>query len=404
VIPPSCRVSARPAVRASVAWPLAACAGLLLAGCGTRADDGAPSVEFTRVPRAEQGGVTRLDAIEGRVRGARAGQRVVLYARSGMWYVQPFADQPFTAIHPDSTWASSTHLGTEYAALLVDPAYRPAATLDLLPRPGAGVVSVTSVAGTPALWRARWFQIACVLAAAAAAGAFHRFRVKALTRQLNIRAEERLVERTLVAQELYDTLLQGFLSASMQLHLTADQLPEGSPERRRVEQVLGTMGQVVEEGRNVLRGLRCWRDDADHLGESLSRVGEGLALDDGVDFRLRVEGTARAVHPVIREEVYGVGREALLNAFRHARARGVQVEIGYSPRALRLLVRDDGCGIDSTVLASRRPECSGLTTMRERAERIGGRFRVRSRAGAGTEVELSVPGGIAFRSPPPAAK
>jgi len=161
---------------------------------------------------------------------------------------------------------------------------------------------------------------------------------------------------------------------------------------------------VVEEGRNVLRGLRCWRDDADHLGDSLSRVGEELALDDGVDFRVRVEGAARAVHPVIREEVYGVGREALLNAFRHARARGVQVEIAYSPRALRLLVRDDGCGIDSTVLASRRPECSGLTTMRERAERIGGRFRVRSRAGAGTEVELSVPGGIAFRSPPPGAK
>jgi signal transduction histidine kinase len=380
---------------------VAACAGLLLAGCGTHTDDVAPSVKFTRIPPAEQGGAARLDRIEGRVRGARVGQRVVLYARSGIWYVQPFADQPFTQVQPDSTWASPTHLGTEYAALLVDGDYRPPATLDMLPRPGAGVVSVTSVEGTPALWRALWFQVSCVLAVAAAAWAFHRFRVNALTRQLNIRAEERLAERTLVAQELYDTLLQGFLSASMQLHLTVDELPEGSPERRRVEHVLGTMGQVVEEGRHVLRGLRCWGDDADHLRELLSRVGEELAADDGVEFRVRVEGTARAVHPVIREEVHRVGREALLNAFRHAQARGVQVEIAYSSRALRLLVRDDGCGIDSTVLESRREGTSGLATMRERAERIGGRFRVRTRAGAGTEVELSVPGAIAFRSPPP---
>lgn len=122
-----------------------------LGGCHAGQGQSKASIEFTRVPAASEGGPDRLDTIEGIVVGARSGQRIVLYARSGPWWVQPFAYQPFTVIRPDTKWTNSTHLGTEYAALLVDPEYRPPAKADPLPKEGAGVIAVASVKGTPGL-------------------------------------------------------------------------------------------------------------------------------------------------------------------------------------------------------------------------------------------------------------
>jgi len=371
--------------------------GLLLAACGPWRPPETPSIEITRIPPAAPGGTTRLDTIEGRAIGARYGQRIVLYAHSGAWYVQPFVDQPFTPIGPDGTWKSSTHLGTDYGALLVDAGYRPAATLDALPAPGAGVVVVVRVPGEPELWRRRWVQLSGLAAGAAAALGLHRFRLQALTRRLHLRAEERLAERTRIAQELYDALWQGFLSAWMQLHLVADELPDGSPQKPRLDRVLRTMGQVIDEGRNVLYGLRTPGGDAEPIEGSLSRIARQLDAEGAVGFRVNVEGSPRDLHPIIREEVCRVGREALTNAFRHSRARRIDLEIHYSGRVVRLVVRDDGCGF----AARRRPsagQCgAGLFGMRVRAERIGARLRVRSRPGAGTEIVVSVPGRIAFQ-------
>ena len=122
-------------------------------GCRWRQAGGAPSVEFVSVPMAEQGGAEKLDDIAGRAVGARVGQRIVLYARSGAWYVQPYADRPFTAIRPDSTWKNSTHLGTEYAALLVEEGYDPPAKIDELPKAGGGVVALAFVPGDVVIWR-----------------------------------------------------------------------------------------------------------------------------------------------------------------------------------------------------------------------------------------------------------
>ena len=116
-------------------------------GCLNKAPDAQPSIEFTVVPPAAVGGSDRTAAVSGRVNGARAGQRIVLYAKSGVWWVQPLTAEPFTTIAADRTWRSTIHLGTEYAALLVDAGYRPADTTDALPQPGAGVVAVASVKG-----------------------------------------------------------------------------------------------------------------------------------------------------------------------------------------------------------------------------------------------------------------
>jgi hypothetical protein len=120
---------------------------ILLSGCRFRNSAAGPSIEFTRVPPAAEGGPDKLDIIEGRVIDAQPGQRIVLYARSGAWWVQPLVGEPFTKIQPNSKWINSTRLGTEYAALLVEPGYHPAAKITALPTSGSGVVSVSVAKG-----------------------------------------------------------------------------------------------------------------------------------------------------------------------------------------------------------------------------------------------------------------
>ena len=120
---------------------------ILICGCRKWQSQPDLAIELTRIPPAAEGGPDKLDIIEGRVVGARPGQRIVLYARNGAWWVQPLAGEAFTKIQPNSKWVNSTHLGTEYAALLVEPGYRPPATMSELPPPGCGVVAVTTAKG-----------------------------------------------------------------------------------------------------------------------------------------------------------------------------------------------------------------------------------------------------------------
>jgi hypothetical protein len=117
-------------------------------GCRAPKADVPPSIAFSRVPRAGAGGSEELGTIEGRVTGARPDQRIVLFAKAGVWWVQPFESQPFTLLNADATWKSATHLGTDYAALLVDQHYQPPATIRTLPEPGDAVIAVATVEGT----------------------------------------------------------------------------------------------------------------------------------------------------------------------------------------------------------------------------------------------------------------
>jgi signal transduction histidine kinase len=156
------------------------------------------------------------------------------------------------------------------------------------------------------------------------------------------------------------------------------------------------MGRVIEEGRNAVRGLRVPGESPDDLENAFSRLAEELNVEGSVRFKVVGQGHPRPLSGPVREEVYRIGREALVNAFRHAKAGAIEVEVEFAHGHVRLLVRDDGVGIDPRVLESGREGHWGLPGMRERAERIGSRLRVWSREGAGTEIELSVPAGIAF--------
>jgi signal transduction histidine kinase len=369
---------------------------VLLAGCGARYSNGGPSIEFTKVPHAGEGGPDKLEAIEGRVTGVRSGQQIVLFARWGPWWVQPLADQPFTRIEPDSTWKSSTHFGTEYAALLVDPGYRPQATMEVLPNEGAAVIAVSITKGKPFFWQTWWFLLGAAAALALVVVMIFRVRMHQMTRQHSLRFEERLAERTRIAQELHDTLLQDFLSVSMQLNVANDQLAVDSPAKAPVTRVLEMMGRVIEEGRNTLQGLRSSNWSAQDLEKAFLWIQGELGVTKRARFRVIVEGIARPLRPVAGDDVYLIGREALANAFRHSGASEIEVELGYAAAELRLLVRDNGCGIASDSLPSTCDGHFGLCGMRERTGRIGAKLRVLSRAEAGTEVELSVPGHIAY--------
>ena len=166
----------------------------------------------------------------------------------------------------------------------------------------------------------------------------------------------------------------------------------------RLSRVLELMGNAIEEGRNVVRGLRSPSKNWRGLEQAFSRIPQELAIEKHIEFRLIVLGSARQLHPLVFDEVFRIGREGLVNAFRHSRANRIEVEIEYAAKRFRLIVRDNGCGIDPQVLYSGRDRYGGLAGMREGAERIGARVRIWSRAAAGTELEVSVPSHIAFES------
>ena len=222
------------------------------------------------------------------------------------------------------------------------------------------------------------------------------FRLRPTFGEKRARLEERLAERTRIAQDLHDTVLQGIVSAAMQLHVAVDQLPTNSPATLRLGRVLELMRDAIEDGRNAIRGLRSSDSGSDDLGQEFSRIPQDLGIEVQIDFRVIVLGSARKLRPLIRDEVYHIGRELLVNAFRHSRASCIEVELDYAPKRFRMVVRDNGCGIDPQMLHAGREGHWGLPGMRERAERMGARLRVWSRAAAGTEVVLSVPNSIAF--------
>jgi signal transduction histidine kinase len=255
----------------------------------------------------------------------------------------------------------------------------------------------------PAYWQTLWFQGAILALAFLIFLALYRLRLQRLTAGLNMRFEERLAERNRIAQELHDTLLQGFLSASMQVYVAADRLDAHSEAKQSLLKAMELMTKVTEEGRNAVRGLRSTDDASFDLVEAFSQIRDELGPEesgDAAQFRVVVEGERRPLQPALRDEVYRIGREALLNAFRHAKAKEIEIELNYTPSRFKVSVRDDGCGIDPATLRNDNAGHWGLSGMRERADRMGARIKMWSGVDGGTEIELSVPAAIAFQNNP----
>ena len=208
-------------------------------------------------------------------------------------------------------------------------------------------------------------------------------------RESEIRLEERRNERTRIARELHDTLFQGFVGVSMILHRAVDELPADSPSKNSLTRALRLIYRVIDEGRDALDGLRSRIEAPTNLEKAFADMRDDFA-PDGPPLRISVMGRATALHPAVQEQVYLIGREALVNALRHSGATMIEAEIEYLPSKLRVIVRDNGSGIDPQMLESGRNSPWGLVGMRERAKNIGAQLQMWSRKGAGTEVEISL--------------
>ena len=223
---------------------------------------------------------------------------------------------------------------------------------------------------------------------------------KLMEAQLTLQFEQRLAERTRIARELHDTLLQSFQGLMLHFQAVYDLLPAGKA-REALEKALNRADLAISEGRDAIQNLRSSTTVTNELVEALAALGEELGCarigeSGSPTLRVAVEGTPRELHPILRDDIYRIAREALLNACRHAQANKIEADITYAERLLRLRIRDDGKGIDPKLLGAGRDGHWGLPGMRERAEQIGAQLDIWSEAGAGTEVELRVPGSIAY--------
>jgi signal transduction histidine kinase len=257
----------------------------------------------------------------------------------------------------------------------------------------------------PAWYQTTGFRVSSVAAFLAMLWALYQLRVRQLAQQFNMALEARVSERTRIARELHDTMLQSFQGVLLRLHVVSRQLLDRPEVQKTLDTVVDQAQQAVNEGRDAVRDLRLSTVETNDLAVAIRAIGEEL-MADGTNqntavSQVRVEGTPRNLHPIFRDEVYRIAGEALRNAFRHAQARQIEVELRYDEAQFRLRIRDDGKGVDPKVLGGvGRAGHYGLAGMYERAKLIGGKLTVWSELDSGTEVELSVPASNAYAASP----
>jgi ligand-binding sensor domain-containing protein/signal transduction histidine kinase len=257
----------------------------------------------------------------------------------------------------------------------------------------------------PTVWQTWWFRTISAALILLLAWCVYLYRLRQLAKEFNIRIEERVDERTRVARELHDTLLQSFHGLLLRFQTASELFPTRPAEAKQtIDSAIEQAAQAITEGRDAVQGLRSSTTVANDLACAITTLGTELAGSESnpnaAEFHVEVEGTPRDLHPILRDEVYRIAGEALRNAFRHGEARRIEVEIRYDEREFRLRVRDDGKGIDSKLLnEDERPGHYGMRGMRERAKLLGGKLTVWSEVETGTEVELSIPAANAYVTP-----
>jgi signal transduction histidine kinase/ligand-binding sensor domain-containing protein len=257
----------------------------------------------------------------------------------------------------------------------------------------------------PAYYQTTWFRALCVAAFLGLLWALYQFRLHRLQRQFNAGLEARINERTRIARELHDTLLQSFHGLMFQFQAARNMLPRRTEEAMQaLDEAIGATEQAITESRGAIQDLRSEQIAQGDLAELMTTMGQELTdiqntNRDSPIFRVIVEGKRQTVDPILQNEVCRITREILRNAVRHAHAHRIEAEIRYDDQALRLRIRDDGRGLDPKVLEEGGTVGHwGLRGVRERAQQIGAQLDFWSEAGAGTEVQLTVPAAVAYKS------
>jgi signal transduction histidine kinase/ligand-binding sensor domain-containing protein len=255
------------------------------------------------------------------------------------------------------------------------------------------------IAIAPTWYQTRAFQILTIVAMLLTLWLVYRLRMRQIARVLNARFDERLAERTRMARDLHDTLLQTVQGSKMVADSALDHPADSPALARALQQVSNWLGQASEEGRSALNALRTSTTETNDLAEAFRRAIEDCRRHGAIDASLTVTGQAREMHPVVRDEVYRIGYEAIRNAHAHSHGSFLEVSLTYGSD-LTLRVADDGVGMESRVAERGRDGHFGMHSMRERAGRIGASLVVNSRPSAGTAIVLTVPGQAIFRKTP----
>jgi len=252
----------------------------------------------------------------------------------------------------------------------------------------------------PAWYQTSWFMAACALLFMLAGWIIYRLRVRQIATALSARFDERLAERIRLARELHDTFLQTVQGSKMVVDDALDVDADESRMRHALEKLSRWLGQAVDEGRAALHSLRVSTIEKNHLSEALQRATEDHQLPTSMTVAFSVIGDPRDVHPIVRDEIYRIGYEAIRNAAAHSRGSRLEVDIHYASD-LMLRIKDNGLGIQPDLADKGREGHFGLQGMRERATRIRGKLSIVSSANAGTEVTLVVPGVVVYRNEHP---
>jgi signal transduction histidine kinase len=253
----------------------------------------------------------------------------------------------------------------------------------------------------PAWFQSWWFRLLCAATGLLMLWLLYRLRVRTIEGRLRIEARAEQAERGRIARELHDTLLQSTQGLVLLFQSVAMRMAKDDPMRRLLDDALDRADAVMAEGRDRVLDLRLSDEPSQSLPEALAATGSELAQGRSISFRAVVEGTPKAVHRAPRDEIYSIGREALLNAFRHANASAIEVHVIFSDRHLVVRIRDDGEGMDARALDPQsNPDHWGVKGMQERAQKMGAAFDLWSRPGAGTEIELKVPSAVAYPEAP----
>jgi signal transduction histidine kinase len=256
-------------------------------------------------------------------------------------------------------------------------------------------------------WTWWWVRTAFIAILITLVWGLHRLRLHQIAYEFNIRLEARVNERTRIARELHDTLLQSFQGVLLKLSSLKYVIPDRPTEAvESLEHLVEQARAAVTEGRDAVQGLRSSTVVANDLARAIATFGNGLVGDQPGENRpelsVQVEGKSRDLPPLVRDEIYHIACESLRNAFRHAQAKRIEVEFRYDPRRFRLRVVDNGKGIDPTVLsAGGRVGHHGLPGINERAELAGGKLSVWSQIDSGTEIEVTIPASVAYLKSPP---
>ncbi|WP_394779547.1 triple tyrosine motif-containing protein [Undibacterium sp.] len=247
----------------------------------------------------------------------------------------------------------------------------------------------------PTLVQTWWFKLLVILAILALIWTVHRMRLIQVAQRAHEKFEERLDERERIARELHDTLLQSVQALVLIIGTTAGRLSV-QEEKDRIEKVLVHAEAAIQEGRDHVQGLR-HHDEEGGLFDSLNQLGVVLAESGKVEFFPSLTGDPQTLHTIVGEAFRAISREALTNAFLHAGATRITLQVHYGISELRVIVHDDGCGIPDEIQKNGgRHGHWGLRGMRERAEKIKAKLECHSSAETGTDWQLTLPARLAY--------